>query len=61
MLLGSTAKPYDNLGVEMPGLGSALAVQTLVDEVRSKDPLLVFLVETKSGESKMKGIQNKLD
>ena len=43
------------------GMGSALAVRTLTDEVRSKDPLLVFLIETKIGESKMKGIRNKLE
>ena len=43
------------------GMGSALAVWTLADEVRSKDPLLVFLTETKTGESKMKGIRNKLE
>ena len=43
------------------GMGSALVVRTLADEVRSKDPLLVFLIETKTGESKMKGIRNKLE
>ena len=42
-------------------MGSALAVLTLADEVSSKDPLLVFLSETKTGESKMKGIRNKLE
>ena len=34
------------------GLRSALAVQTLADKVRSKDPLLIFLAETKIGEGK---------
>nr|XP_023887421.1 uncharacterized protein LOC111999528 [Quercus suber] len=43
------------------GLGSALAVRTLADEVRSHDPLLIFLAETKTGESRMKGIRNKLE
>ena len=43
------------------GIGSALAVRNLADEVRSKDPLLVFLTETKTGESKMKGVRNKLE
>ena len=43
------------------GIGSALAVRTLTDEARSKDPLLVFLTEMKIGESKMKGIRNKLE
>ena len=42
-------------------MGLALAVRTLADEVRSKDPLLVFLTETKTGKSKMKGIRNKLE
>ena len=43
------------------GLGSSLAVQTLTDEVRVKDPLQVFLLETKAGVNRIKGIQNKLD
>lgn len=43
------------------GIGSALAVRTLTDKVRTKDPLLVFLTETKTMESKMKGIINKLE
>ena len=43
------------------GLGSSLAVQTLTDEVRAKDPLLVLLLETKARVSRIKGIQNKLD
>ena len=43
------------------GMGLALAVRTLVDEVRSKDSMLVFLIETKTGERKMKGIRNKLE
>lgn len=43
------------------GLGSSLVVQTLTEEVRAKDPLLVFLLETKAKESKIKGIQNKLE
>ena len=36
-------------------------VRTLTDEVRSKDPLLVFLTETKAGISRIKGIQTKLE
>ena len=43
------------------GLGSALAVRTLADEVRSKDPPLVFLSETKTGLNRIKGIQRKLE
>ena len=43
------------------GLGSSLAVWTLVDEVRAKDPFLVFLLETKAKKNRIKGIQNKLE
>ncbi|XP_075649909.1 uncharacterized protein LOC142620426 [Castanea sativa] len=43
------------------GLRSALAVRTLADEVQAKDPSLIFVVETKTGESRMKGIRNKLE
>ena len=43
------------------GLGSSLAVWTLTDEVRAKDPLLVFLLETKARKNRIKGIQNKLE
>ena len=42
------------------GMGSALAGRILADEVRAKDLLLVFLTEMKTGESKMKGIRNKV-
>ena len=42
------------------GLGSSLAIRTLTDEVKARDPLMVFLAETKSGESKLKGIRNKI-
>ena len=42
------------------GMGSALAGKILADEVREKDPLLVFLAETKTGESKMRRIRNKM-
>lgn len=38
------------------GMGSSLAVCTLADEVKTKDPLLIFLVETKTGESRMRGL-----
>ena len=43
------------------GMASSLAIRTLADEVRSKDLLLIFLAKTKIGESKMKGIKNKLE
>ena len=43
------------------GLGSSLVVRTLTEEVRAKDPLLVFLLEMKAGVSRIKGIQNKID
>ena len=42
------------------GLGSSLAVRNLADTVKEKDPLLVFLSETKVGVGRIKGIQNKL-
>ena len=38
-----------------------MAVRTLADEVRAKDPLLVFLSKTKVGKNRIKGIQNKLE
>ena len=43
------------------GLGSSLMVRTLIEEVRAKDPLLVFLLETKARVSRIKGIQNKIE
>ena len=42
------------------GLGTSPAVRTLTDEVKKKNPMLVFLVETKAGTKRMKGFQNKL-
>ena len=42
-------------------MGSTLAVQTLTDVVRTHEPLLVFLVETKASASRIKGIQAKLN
>ena len=43
------------------GLGSSLAVRNLTNVVKEKDPLLVFLFETKVGVGRIKGIQNKLN
>ena len=43
------------------GLVSSPAIRTLTDEVRMKNPILVFLFETKASLSKMKGFQNKID
>lgn len=43
------------------GLGSSLADWTLTEEVRAKEPLLVFLSKTKAEASRIKGIQNKLE
>ncbi|KAL0011178.1 hypothetical protein SO802_006286 [Lithocarpus litseifolius] len=40
------------------GLGSSLAVRILTNEVKAKDPTLVFLAETKAEVSRMKGIQS---
>ena len=42
------------------GLGTSPAIHTLTDEVKKKNPVLVFLVETKANVDKMKGFQNKL-
>ena len=41
-------------------MGSTLAVRTLTDEVRTREPLLVFLVETKARVNRIRGIQAKL-
>nr|POF10697.1 hypothetical protein CFP56_59499 [Quercus suber] len=43
------------------GMRSTLAIRTFANEMRSKDPLLFFLTETKTGKSKMKGIRNKVE
>ena len=42
------------------GMGSAPAVQALTDEVKKGDPVLVFLVETKATQRRIKGLQCKL-
>lgn len=43
------------------GLGLTPAVRLLTEEVRSKNPTLVFLVETKAQTSRIKGLQQKLN
>lgn len=43
------------------GLRSSLEIRSLIDEVKAKDPLLVFLAETKASMSKIRGIQNKIN
>ena len=43
------------------GLGSTSAIRLLTEEVRSKNPTLVFLVETKAQPSRIKGLQEKLE
>lgn len=43
------------------GLGSTLVARTFIDKVRSREPLLVFLVKTKASVSRIKGIQSKLN
>ncbi|KAK7839830.1 hypothetical protein CFP56_017473 [Quercus suber] len=42
-------------------MGSTLAVRTLTDEVRKREPLLVFLVKTKARVGRIRGIQAKLN
>ena len=61
---GCGAAPPSHMNViawNCQGLGSSLAFRTLTNKVRTKKPLLVFLSETKTGMSRIKGIQNKLD
>ena len=43
------------------GLGSPPIVRILTDEEKSKNPILVFLVETKASSSRMKGFMRKLE
>ena len=43
------------------GMGSTLAVRTLAEEVRTREPLLVFFAETKASISRIKGLQSKLN
>ena len=43
------------------GLGSTPAVRILTDEVKSKNLVLVFLVETKANPSRIKGLQRRLE
>ncbi|XP_050242088.1 uncharacterized protein LOC126691051 [Quercus robur] len=42
------------------GLGTPPAVRTLTEEVKEKNPILVFLAETKATTERMKGFQYKL-
>ena len=42
------------------GLGSSPTIQLLTDEVKSRNPALVFLMETKASPSRIKGLQRKL-
>ena len=42
------------------GLGTPPTVRTLTKEVKGKNPILVFLVETKANTDRMKGFQHKL-
>ena len=42
------------------GLGSSPTVQLLSDEVKCRNPVLVFLAKTKASPSRIKGLQRKL-
>ncbi|KAL4652321.1 hypothetical protein ACB092_01G224700 [Castanea dentata] len=42
------------------GLGSPLAIRTLTEEVKGKNPVVVFLAETKVNTDRKKGFQHKL-
>ncbi|KAL4602602.1 hypothetical protein ACB092_10G064800 [Castanea dentata] len=57
----NTAKPNECGAWNCRGLGSTLVVRILTDEVRTRNPLLVFLAETKASASQIKGIQTKLN
>ena len=43
------------------GLGSASAVHLLTDVVKVTTPVLVFLLETKASQNRIKGLQRKLN
>ena len=43
------------------GLGSSPTVRILSDEVKAKNPVLVFLSETKASVSRIKRLQRKLE
>ena len=47
-LLCNIAEPNEILAWNCWGLGSSLVIQTLTDEVKAKNPILVFLAETKA-------------
>nr|POF10544.1 hypothetical protein CFP56_45935 [Quercus suber] len=42
------------------GLGASPVVRTLTEVVKQKNPVVIFLVETKASIDRMKGFQNKL-
>lgn len=42
------------------GLGSPPAIHTLTEEEKSKNPVVVFLAETKANTDRMKDFQHKL-
>ena len=46
--------------MELSGLGSPPAVCTLTEEVKGKNPTLVFSVKMKATTERMKGFQQKL-
>lgn len=53
--------PMSLLAWNCRGLGSPLMVRILTDEVKSKQPILVFLVETKASINEMEGFHNKIE
>ena len=53
--------PISIIAWNCQGLRSSLAVRSLTDEVKAKDPLLVFLAEMKANMSRIRGIQNKIN
>ena len=51
LLQGSTIKPNEHLGMELPGLGSASMECSLINEVKDNDLILVFLAENKANQN----------
>ena len=56
-LQSSTAEPHDDLGLELSGNG----VVPGGSDTRQRGEIVIFLTETKTGESRIKGIMNKLE
>ena len=60
-LRNNAAEPNEYLGLELSGSRITPTIQILTDEVKSKNLILVFLVETKAYSSKIMGFMRKLE